>query len=370
MSDKISIILPIFNVESHLKSGIDSLLNQSIGMDNLEIIMVDDASTDGSGEIIDEYSEKYDCCIAIHLDKNTGSANGPRNRGIEESTGDYIMFLDPDDRYTADCCKTLYNHIKENNVDVVFGRFRRIFPNHIVQKSYSPYLDDLKKKYPGETFREDNPLNVSDKTWNRIFKKIVYGKNNKGIYPRDKPLDIIKVDNIKQEPDLLKMPPSIWTKIYKRKLITKNDIRFPPYICGEDLAFNIETLLKANGIMFLNNFICYDYYIRDFNNDKSISNNINIELLKDTMNAYIYCHEITKNYSKTIQNISINPHLMYWINTCKNANFTMKETQELLKKVNKLQKIHNNTLKTKLLLSTIKIILQTSIYSQKIKKNY
>ena len=89
MKDKISIILPIFNVGPHLRGGIDSLINQTIGNENLEIIMVDDCSTDESGKIIDEYDEKYDCCKAIHLEKNTGAANGPRNRGIEECSGDY-----------------------------------------------------------------------------------------------------------------------------------------------------------------------------------------------------------------------------------------------------------------------------------------
>ena len=62
MNEKISIILPIFNVGSHLKGGIDSLINQTIGNENLEIIMVDDCSTDESGKIIDEYSEKYENC--------------------------------------------------------------------------------------------------------------------------------------------------------------------------------------------------------------------------------------------------------------------------------------------------------------------
>lgn len=69
MEDKISIILPIFNVGPHLRGGIDSLINQTIGNENLEIIMVDDCSTDESGKIIDEYDEKYDCCKAIHLEK-------------------------------------------------------------------------------------------------------------------------------------------------------------------------------------------------------------------------------------------------------------------------------------------------------------
>ena len=155
MNDKISIILPIFNVGDHLRGGIDSLINQTIGNENLEIIMVNDCSinqtignenleiimvndcsTDGSDKVIDEYAEKYDCCVAIHHETNSGGAHTPRNTGIEAATGDYIMFLDPDDRYTPDACETLYNTIKKYDVDMAFARFRRIFEyGGYVQKS-------------------------------------------------------------------------------------------------------------------------------------------------------------------------------------------------------------------------------------------
>ena len=147
MNEKISIIFPIFNVGDHLRGGIDSLINQTIGKENLEIIMVNDCSTDGSGEIIDEYAERYDCCVAIHHEKNSGAAYTPRNTGIDTSTGDYIMFLDPDDRYTPDAVKTLYSAITTNNAQMAFGRFRRIFEyGGKVQKSYSPYKDDIEKE--------------------------------------------------------------------------------------------------------------------------------------------------------------------------------------------------------------------------------
>ena len=66
MEDKISIILPIFNVGDHLRGGIDSLINQTIGNENLEIIMVNDCSTDGSDKIIDEYAEKYSNLKVVH----------------------------------------------------------------------------------------------------------------------------------------------------------------------------------------------------------------------------------------------------------------------------------------------------------------
>ena len=153
MNDKISIILPIFNVGDHLRGGIDSLVNQTIGNENLEIIMVNDCSTDGSGEIIDEYDEKYECCRAIHHEKNSGAAYTPRNTGIDACTGDYIMFLDPDDRYTPDAVETLYQAVTANDAQMAFGRFRRIFEyGGKVQKSYSPYKDNIDQAYPDEVF--------------------------------------------------------------------------------------------------------------------------------------------------------------------------------------------------------------------------
>lgn len=361
MEDKISIILPIFNVGSHLKGGIDSLINQTIGNENLEIIMVDDCSTDGSSEIIDEYAEKYDCCIAKHLEQNTGAANGPRNIGLEICTGDYIMFLDPDDRYTPDACETLYKTIKEEDVDVAFGRFRRIFTQqNKTQKSYSPYLDNLEEIY-GENFEIANPLNISDTLWENVFKKILYGKDIEVTYDRNRPVSVIKIDDITQEPDLLKIPPSVWCKIYKRELIIDNNIKFPPYVCGDDMAFTLESLLKAKGIVFLNDFISYDYYIRDLPDDKSITNTVNVRFLGDLMDAYTYCRKCTDSYTKDIQNISVNPHLLYWLNTWRTSPFTKEENKLLLSKLNKLKEIHQTDLKTKLLLSSMTTALESSI---------
>lgn len=366
MNDKISIILPIFNVGAHLKGGIDSLINQTIGNENLEIIMVNDCSTDGSDKIIDEYAENYDCCVALHHEKNSGAAYTPRNTGIEACTGDYIMFLDPDDRYTPDACERLYEAVKKYDAQMGFARFRRIFEyGGKVQKSYSPYMDDLATAYPDETFETENFVNVPDFVWDNFLERFLYGKNLEITYPRDRPLDEIHVDNIEQEPDMLKMHPSVWSKIYRRDLIMDNDIRFQPFISGDDMAFTLETLLHAEGIVFLNNFMCYDYYIRDLPDDKSITNRVNVRLLDELMESYIYCRKCTEGYSKAVQNVSVNPHLLHWTYTWKNSPFTRSENQLLLSKVNKLKKIHQTDMKTKMLLSSITTALESKIQIQK-----
>ena len=362
MNDKISIILPIFNVGDHLRGGIDSLINQTIGNENLEIIMVNDCSTDGSGEIIDEYAEKYECCKAVHHEKNSGAAYTPRNTGIEECSGDYIMFLDPDDRYTPDACEVLYKAVTENNAQMAFARFRRIFEyGGKVQISYSPYMDDLEKYYPDESFESENFIKVPDFVWDHFVERFIYGKPLEITYPRDRPLDTVKVDNIEEEPDLLKMHPSVWCKIYRRDLIMDNNLRFQPFVSGDDMAFTLETLLNAEGIVYLNNFISYDYYIRDLPTDKSITNTVNVRLLDELMESYIYCCRCSEGFSKEVQNVSVNPHLLHWTYTWKGSPFTKEENKLLLSKVNKLKKVHKTDMKTSMLMSAISTALESKI---------
>ena len=161
------------------------------------------------------------------------------------------------------------------------------------------------------------------------------------------------------------MHPSIWSKIYRRDLIMDNDIRFQPFISGDDLAFYVETLINSRGIVFLNNFMCYDYYIRDLPDDKSITNNVNVRLLDELMESYIYSRECTEGFSKDVQNATVNPHLLHWTYTWKNSPFTKEENKLLLSKVNRLKAIHHTDLKTKWLLSSMTTALETKIHTQK-----
>ena len=85
---KISIIIPVFNVEDTLIDSFNSILNQDFGFENLEVIFVDDCSTDNSANIIKDFSNKYDNVKSIFLDRNSGFAGRPRNIGILNSTAD------------------------------------------------------------------------------------------------------------------------------------------------------------------------------------------------------------------------------------------------------------------------------------------
>ncbi len=84
MKYKISIIIPVHNIEKHLDKTLNSLIKQTIGIENLEIIIVNDCSTDGTAEIIKKYTDKYENFIDITLKKNSGLPGLPRNIGLED----------------------------------------------------------------------------------------------------------------------------------------------------------------------------------------------------------------------------------------------------------------------------------------------
>jgi len=113
---KISVVIPVYNVEPFIKQCLDSLINQTLK--EIEIILVDDCSTDSSGEICDEYAAKDNRVVVIHNKKNIRQGLS-RNKGIEIAKGEYIGFVDPDDWVDLDFFEKLYNTAKKNNSDIV-----------------------------------------------------------------------------------------------------------------------------------------------------------------------------------------------------------------------------------------------------------
>lgn len=114
MKELISVIVPLYNVEKYLERCIDSIINQTY--DNLEIILVDDGSTDRSGLICDQYKEQDTRIKVIH--KKNGGASSARNQGMSIAKGSYIGFIDSDDYIAPDMYESLYQHMKEG-VDIV-----------------------------------------------------------------------------------------------------------------------------------------------------------------------------------------------------------------------------------------------------------
>ena len=202
--NKVSVIVPIYNEEKNLKRCIESLINQTYK--NLEIILINDGSTDNSKKIIDSYKDKR--IVAIHK-KNTGIGD-TRNTGIAKSTGDYIMFVDSDDYIELNYVEVLLKSLNENKADLAISNY---------------YLDT-----PNKTYEID--------------------------------LKNLGITSIKEDEDLLcKINLSPWNKLYKKDLIINNNNKFPYKVKYEDVPFVVEAVIKASKISFVPNYL-YHYVIK------------------------------------------------------------------------------------------------------------
>lgn len=202
--------MPIYNADKYLKRTINSIINQTIGFDNIELILVDDNSSDSSKDIIKEFSEKFPNIVSFYSQINHGFPGYGRNIGIKNASADYIMFIDNDDEYEVDFCETIYNTIKNLNCDVVSTNFS-ILENNMVTK-----------------------VNSYSKIDSEVDSKHDYGK-------------LIKLDKFKNISDV-----TIWTKIFKKDILLKNNIFFVEDRLNEDSQFIFNYYYYANDLVYIN----------------------------------------------------------------------------------------------------------------------
>ena len=120
---KVSIIVPVYNVEEYLRKCLDSLVNQTY--QNIEIIIVNDGTKDNSQSIIDEYKKKFSKLINSYMKENGGLASA-RNYGIDKATGEYIMFVDSDDYIDTNMVEKLVRTASKKYSDIVVSNFYRV----------------------------------------------------------------------------------------------------------------------------------------------------------------------------------------------------------------------------------------------------
>lgn len=119
MTEKITVIVPVYNVENYLNKCLDSLINQTYK--NLEIIVINDGSTDNSGEICQEYAQKDN--RIVYIEKENGGPSDARNAGLDRMTGSYVTFVDSDDWIELDYVEILYKKITEYQADIAVGNY-------------------------------------------------------------------------------------------------------------------------------------------------------------------------------------------------------------------------------------------------------
>ena len=168
---KVSIIVPVYKVEKYLAKCVDSIITQTY--ENIEIILVDDGSPDNSGMICDQYKEKDDRIKVIHQ-KNMG-LSGARNTGIDNSTGDYLMFIDSDDYIDPEMVSYLVNKLELEDADIAVCDYYDVVGDEIRTNSYpkKEFVISDNSKYLN-LFDEYTIVTVI--ACNKLYKKSVFAE--------------------------------------------------------------------------------------------------------------------------------------------------------------------------------------------------
>jgi len=209
---KVSVIMPVYNVENYLRQCLDSVINQTLR--DIEIICIDDQSTDGSLGILKDYAA-IDPRIRIITQKNAG-AGAARNTGLKVAKGEYLSFLDSDDFFELDMLEKAYHACSTNNLDFVVFRSDK-FDND--SKTYIPLYYSIRKDL------------LPDK---KVFNY------------RDIPKDLFKV-----------FVGWAWDKLYSHEFVVSNNLLFQEQRTTNDLLFVFTALVKAKRIMVMDDVLAH-----------------------------------------------------------------------------------------------------------------
>ncbi|MFF8812744.1 glycosyltransferase family 2 protein [Streptomyces pactum] len=211
---RVSVIVPAYNAMPELTRCITSAMEQTLGLDRMEIIAIDDGSTDGTGAELDRLAAGCPALRVVHQ-PNSGGAGGPRNTGLDLARGDFVFFLDSDDYLGPDALRRMVAMADENGTDVVLGRMVSVGGRAV----------------PTAVFRHNQPRTD-------IFSSAAY----RTLGP--------------------------W-KMFRRSLIERLGLRFPPYRNCEDKPFTAAAYLNADGISVVADYDCY--YVRDRENGNNLT---------------------------------------------------------------------------------------------------
>ncbi|SLL33525.1 glycosyl transferase [Mycobacteroides abscessus subsp. abscessus] len=169
MSPLISVIVPIYNVKKYLNRCLESIVKQTYS--NLEIILINDGSTDGSDEICDYYS-KYDSRIIV-IHKSNGGLSDARNAGLEIAKGSYIAFVDSDDYINIEMIDILYNALIESNCDIAESGYKEVYENtSFISENNNNYSKIYTKKSAIASTIMDSHCRTY--VWNKLYKKALW----------------------------------------------------------------------------------------------------------------------------------------------------------------------------------------------------
>lgn len=231
----VSIIMPVYNAEQYLRDGVESLINQSYK--NIEILLVNDGSTDSSPKLCDKFAEKDARIRVFH--KENGGTHTARNLGIEQAQGDFLMFIDPDDWLDINTVEQLVKEIIDGDLDIVRFNYVREFLDHSSKKP--------------------NTL---------LVEEIMAGNDCKKVCRQ-------AIGLVKEElasPENMNFLASVCFAAYKKSIILEKNIRF---VNIRDIATFSDGLFNINFLMYAERFKFIDkcfYHYRKYNTSSATSN--------------------------------------------------------------------------------------------------
>lgn len=288
---KISVIVPIYNVEKYLPRCIESIINQSY--QELEIILVNDGSTDNGPQICDDYALRDPRIVVIHK-KNEGLSEA-RNSGVKYATGKFITFVDSDDYISEVMCETLFGLMYKNNAEIVECKYKKIY-------------EDKKNRFNESDLKFPNITIFNTK---ESLKTLMENS-----------------DKISQ---------TVWGKLYKKDLIS--EILFPYGVINEDEYWTYQILGKSKKLVVTDE-VLYFYVQREgsiMNKNYSLKRLDCIEALKER------CEYMNKNYPE-LEELAVETYFgacfYHFQLLCKNNSVDSKREarKNILEKVRKLDK--------------------------------
>ena len=249
---KLSVVVPVYNTEKYLKKCLNSLVHQTL--ENIEIIVINDGSTDNSAAICEYYAKEHKQIRFINNTENSGLSY-VRNLGIAESLGDYIGFVDSDDYIEINMFEKLYKSIIKNNCDIAICNYIKLTEAGEVLHE-SKYYKNFNER-------------VIDNNINNLINIVNYG-------------DIMA-----------------WNKLYKQHLF--NDIQYPVKKTFEDVQTTCKLIEKAEKIVYINDPLYY-YISREdsITTTRSINNHMNY--ISSLKNQYDYLKHINPILKTLAQN--------------------------------------------------------------------
>lgn len=282
---KVSIIVPVYNVENYLERCVNSIINQTYK--NLEIILINDGSSDNSPTICDKFAEIDNRIVVVHT--TNGGVSSARNKGIDIATGDYVEFVDSDDYIEPNCVETLVNKIQDNDL-VICGYNLKNDKNTFVAFEEESVLD----------FR------INQKQFFKALKQFMIN--------------------------------SPCNKLYKKELITTEfDVN---YSLGEDTLFNLQYLKNCHNIVLIKEVL----YVYNYLNENSLVHT-KINTLKDFKNYWNKIFKFSEDYFKgsdyikELNAIFIKSTMSQVINICLKNEYKYNEFKKVFNTYRNLEEI-------------------------------